>query len=102
MTTIVVADDAPLVRAGIVQLLRSEGFDVVAEVGDGDALVAAVDAHVPDVVVTDIRMPPSNTDEGLRAAALIAERHPAVGILVLSQYVEAKAATSLLERHDAG
>ena len=102
VTTVVVADDTPLVRSGIVQLLRSEGFDVVAEAADAVSLLDAVEQLEPDLVVTDIRMPPTNTDEGLRAAARIAESHPTIAILVLSQYVEAKSAAALLEGRRAG
>ncbi len=94
---VVVADDAPLVLAGLVRLLADEGFEVVAEVGDRDALVDAVRRHTPDLVVTDIRMPPTFVDEGLRAAALIRSEHPSVAVLVLSQHVEAAAAVALLK-----
>ncbi len=99
---VIVADDAPLIRSGVVRLLSDGGFAVTAEAGDGDMLVAAVDADPPDLVVTDIRMPPTNTDEGLRAAAVIRSRHPEVAVLVLSQHVEARAAAALLERGSAG
>jgi DNA-binding NarL/FixJ family response regulator/class 3 adenylate cyclase len=99
---VVVADDATLVRSGVVRLLADEGFDVVGEAGDGDALLALVDAQVPDLVVTDIRMPPTQTDEGLRAAAEIRERHPNVAVLVLSQHVEGRAAAALLDDRAAG
>jgi DNA-binding NarL/FixJ family response regulator/class 3 adenylate cyclase len=99
---VIVADDAPLIRAGVVRLLSDGGFAVTAEAGDGESLVAAVDADPPDLVVTDIRMPPTNTDEGLRAAAIIRSRHPEVAVLVLSQHVEARAAAALLESGSAG
>ena len=99
---VVVADDATLVRSGIVRLLADEGFDVVGEAGDAIELVALVDAHVPDLVVTDIRMPPTLTDEGLRAAADIRARHPSVAVLVLSQHIEARAAVDVLDDHVAG
>ncbi len=80
------------------RLLAEEGHDVVAAVGDGDALIAATERELPDVVVTDVRMPPTNTDEGLRAALEIQERWPEVGVLVLSQYVETRYAGQLLGR----
>ena len=99
---VIVADDAALIRAGVVRLLADGGFVVVAEAADADELLAAVDADPPDLVVTDIRMPPTNTDEGLRAAAVIRERHPATAVLVLSQHVEAGAAATLLEGDPSG
>ncbi len=99
---VVVADDAPLVRSGVVRLLADAGFVVIAEVGDAAALIVAVDADPPDLVVTDIRMPPTNTDEGLRAAATIRERHPEVAVLVLSQHVEGRAAAALFDGRPAG
>jgi DNA-binding NarL/FixJ family response regulator len=99
---VIAADDAPLVRSGIVSVLTDGGFVVVADVGDADALVAAVDADPPDLVVTDIRMPPTHSDDGLRAAADIRARHPGVAVLVLSQHVEARAAASLLDGRPAG
>jgi DNA-binding NarL/FixJ family response regulator len=98
----IVADDAALIRAGIVRLLTEAGFDVVADVADADALLAAVEAHRPDLVITDIRMPPTNTDEGLRAAAAIRSSHPATAVLVLSQHIEARAAAGLLDGRPAG
>jgi DNA-binding NarL/FixJ family response regulator len=99
---VVVADDAPLVRSSVVRLLADEGFDVVGEAGDGDALLELVERQTPDLVVTDIRMPPTQTDEGLRAAAEIRARHPDVAVLVLSQYVEGRAAANLLDDAAAG
>jgi len=99
---VIVADDAALIRSGIVRLLGDSGFDVIAEAADSPELLAAVDANTPDLVITDIRMPPTNTDEGLRAAAEIRGRHPAIAVLVLSQYVEARAAGSLLDGRPAG
>ena len=88
-----------LVRAGVVRLLSEEGFDVVAEVGDRDALLAAARQHRPKLVVTDVRMPPTQTDEGLTAAALLREEDPDVAVLVLSQHLEPKAAALLLSRN---
>jgi DNA-binding NarL/FixJ family response regulator len=99
---VVVADDATLIRSGIVRLLEESGFTVVAAVADGDALVAVVDADPPDLVVTDIRMPPTNTDEGIRAAAAMRARHPDVAVLVLSQHIEPRAATTILDGRPAG
>jgi DNA-binding NarL/FixJ family response regulator len=93
---VAVADDAVLLREGVVRLLREAGFDVVGQVGTGDELVRLVDADPPDVCVVDIRMPPSFTDEGLRAAAEIGERHPNVGVVILSQYDDAGYAMQLL------
>jgi DNA-binding NarL/FixJ family response regulator len=95
---VVLAEDSTLLREGLVRLLAEEGHDVVAAVGDGDALIAATERELPDVVVTDVRMPPTNTDEGLRAALEIQERWPEVGVLVLSQYVETRYAGQLLGR----
>jgi DNA-binding NarL/FixJ family response regulator/class 3 adenylate cyclase len=93
---VVVAEDSVFVRRAVVQLLREEGFDVVAEVGDRDALLAAARKHRPKLVVTDVRMPPTQTDEGLTAAAVLREEDPDVAVLVLSQHVEPKAAALLL------
>ena len=94
---VVLAEDSMLLREGLVRLLEEAGATVVAAVGDGTALVAAVAEHGPEVAVVDVRMPPSFTDEGLRAALEIRRQHPGVGILVLSQYVEESYATDLLE-----
>ena len=85
---VVVADDSVLLREGIVRLLEESGFDVVAQAGDAEDLVRKVSAHRPDVAIVDIRMPPTNTDDGLRAALEIRGRLPGTGVLVLSQYVE--------------
>ncbi|MFC9859268.1 MULTISPECIES: response regulator transcription factor [unclassified Streptomyces] len=92
---IVIAEDAAVVREGLVQLLRDRGQDVVAAVGDADALLDAVDVHLPDVVVADIRMPPTHKDEGLRAALELRLRHPDLGVLLFSQYVETRYADRL-------
>jgi DNA-binding NarL/FixJ family response regulator len=99
---VVVADDAALVRAGIVRLLADQGFEVVAEADDHDSLLAAVERTRPDLVVTDIRMPPGQHDEGLRAAAHIRTSQPDTAVLVLSQYIEASAAASLLDGQPSG
>ena len=96
------AEDSVLLREGLAGLLRGQGFDIVAEASDADELLAAVASSDPDVAVVDIRMPPTHTDEGLAAAEQLRERHPAVGVLVLSQYVEAEYALRLLERDERG
>jgi DNA-binding NarL/FixJ family response regulator len=94
---VVLADDSVLLREGISRLLVEAGFDVVALAGDADELLAAVRTHRPDVAITDIRMPPTQTDEGLKAATAIREEHgTAVGVLVLSQYVETTFALRLV------
>ena len=85
---VVVAEDSVLLREGIVRLLSEAGFEVVGQAGDADDLVRKVSAHKPDVAVVDIRMPPTSTDDGLRAALEIRRRIPGTGVLVLSQYVE--------------
>jgi DNA-binding NarL/FixJ family response regulator len=100
---VVVAEDNYLVREGVVRLLGTEtGIEVVAAVEDFDALLAAVDADPPDVVLTDIRMPPTGTDEGVRAANVIRDAHPEVGVVVLSQYVEPAYALALFEHGSDG
>ncbi|MEU2669415.1 response regulator transcription factor [Streptomyces sp. NPDC007164] len=93
------AEDSTLLREGLALLLAEEGHEVLASVGDGDLLVRAVEADRPDLVVVDIRMPPTHTDEGLRAALEIRERWPAVGVLVLSQHVERNYAVRLLSQN---
>jgi DNA-binding NarL/FixJ family response regulator len=93
---IVLADDAVLLREGLVRLLTEQGHDVVAVVGDGPSLVAAAAEHVPDVSIVDVRMPPTHTDEGLRAAVAIRAERPGAPLLVLSQYVEMSYADDLL------
>ncbi|MET7667177.1 response regulator transcription factor [Micromonospora luteifusca] len=99
---IVIADDAVLLREGLVRLLTESGHEVVAAVGDGDALVEAVVRHQPDVSIVDVRMPPSHTDEGLRAAVEARRLVPRSPILVLSQYVEVSYADDLLATGGAG
>ena len=96
MLRVVVADDAVLLREGLVRLLEENGHEVLAAVGDGPSLVSAVEAHRPDVSVVDVRMPPSHTDEGLRAAVEARRRVPRTPVLVLSQYVEVAYADDLL------
>jgi DNA-binding NarL/FixJ family response regulator len=85
---IVIADDAVLLREGAARLLAEAGFEVVAQAGDAEDLLRKVRAHTPDVAIIDVRMPPDNVDDGLRAALTIREELPDVGILMLSQYVE--------------
>ncbi|MEV6631137.1 response regulator transcription factor [Actinoplanes sp. NPDC051470] len=93
---IVLAEDSVLLRAGLTKLLTDAGFEVVAAVGDGPALLDAVAEHEPDLAVIDVRMPPTHTDEGIQAALVIRRVHPRVAVLVLSQYVEERYATDLL------
>jgi len=93
---VIVAEDSTLLREGLVRLLVDEGHDVIASVGDADSLLAAVARDRPDIVVTDVRMPPGHSDEGLRAALTIRRRWPEVAVLVLSQYVENRYAAELI------
>jgi DNA-binding NarL/FixJ family response regulator len=93
---VVIADDSILVREGIASILTRAGIDVAAQVADPDELLREVDAHVPDIAIVDVRMPPTQTDEGLRAAHEIRARHPQIGIVILSQHVEVGIATRLL------
>ncbi|MCB1246112.1 MAG: response regulator transcription factor [Acidimicrobiia bacterium] len=101
-TTIVLAEDAYIVREGIRMLLTAAGYDVVAIAENYEELIDAVEANVPSVVVTDIRMPPTRTDEGIRAARKIKDDHPDIGVVVLSQYIEPAYALGLLEGGSAG
>lgn len=94
---LIVAEDAVLLREGLVGLLQRVGHEVVAAVGDADALVAAVRADRPDLIVTDVRMPPSLSDDGLRSAVTLREEFPGLPVLVLSQYVERSYALRLLD-----
>jgi len=94
---IVLAEDAALLREGLVGILERSGHDVVAAVEDADALLAFTARHQPDLVVTDIRMPPTHTDEGLRAAAQIRSEHPEIAIMVLSAYVAEAYVPELLD-----
>ena len=98
---VVIADDSVLIRAGVVRVLELAGHEVVAETGDGTALLAAVERHRPDAVVADVRMPPTFKDEGIVAAVRIRERWPQTAVLVLSQFVEERYATDLLARDTA-
>ncbi|WP_047870810.1 response regulator transcription factor [Nocardiopsis sp. RV163] len=99
---LVIADDSVLLREGLVRLLEEEGHEVAAAVGDADALLAAVAEHAPDAAVVDVRMPPTHTDEGLRAALRIRADHEKVAVLVLSQYVEQRYAAELLAGASGG
>ncbi len=102
MLRVVVAEDSVLLRAGLAELLARGGHEVVAAVGDADALGRAVDALAPDIVVTDVRMPPNFRDEGLRAALDLRERHVGLPVLVLSQYVATAYAAPLFGAESAG
>jgi DNA-binding NarL/FixJ family response regulator len=93
---VVIADDSVLLREGLARLLTEAGFEVAGQAGDGEELLAQVDAQRPDVAIVDIRMPPTHTDEGLRAARELRSRHPGIGVLVLSQHVRASYALELL------
>jgi DNA-binding NarL/FixJ family response regulator len=93
---VVLADDSVLLREGVARLLEEAGIEVVGQSGDADDLLRKVHAHRPDVAVVDVRMPPTHTDEGLRAAAAIRESHPDTGVLVLSAYIDEGPALELL------
>jgi DNA-binding NarL/FixJ family response regulator len=93
---VVIAEDAAIMRDGLTQTLTRRGHDVVAAVADGESLRQAVAACQPDVAIIDVRMPPTHTDEGLRAAQSIRQEHPGVGVLVFSQYIETQSAADLL------
>jgi len=99
---VVIADDAVLLREGVARILEEAGFEVVGQAGNADELMLKVRSYDPNVAVVDIRMPPTHTDEGLRAAQEIREKHPGVGVLVLSQYVEAAYAMELLSESAEG
>jgi DNA-binding NarL/FixJ family response regulator len=99
---VVIAEDSALIREGLARLIEDSGGSVVAKVGDGEAFVAAVEEHRPDVSVVDVRMPPSQRDEGLRAAIEARRRVPGTPVLVLSQYVERQYATELLADRAGG
>jgi DNA-binding NarL/FixJ family response regulator len=97
-----VADDSVLLREGIVRILDDSGFEVVGQAGDAEDLVRKVAAHKPDVAIIDVRMPPTNTDDGLRAAQKIRAEYPDCGVLVLSQYIEEGYALELLSENAEG
>jgi DNA-binding NarL/FixJ family response regulator len=99
---VIVADDSVLLREGVVRLLEEAGFEVVGQAGDGEELMRKARAHKPDIAIVDIRMPPTHTDEGLRAALSIKQRHPGIGVLVFSQYIETRSAAELLAGAPAG
>jgi DNA-binding NarL/FixJ family response regulator len=94
---VVIADDSVLLREGVSRLLAEAGFEVVGQAADADELLREVEDKTPDVAIVDIRMPPTHTDEGLQAARVLRARHPALGVLVLSQYVRPSYAFELLE-----
>ncbi|MEU6481702.1 response regulator transcription factor [Streptomyces sp. NPDC047017] len=98
----VIAEDSVLLRIGVVKVLEMAGFEVAAEVGDAQALLAAVEEHRPDIAVVDVRMPPGFTDEGVRAALVIRRQWPHTAVLLLSQYVEERYAADLLSAHTSG
>jgi DNA-binding NarL/FixJ family response regulator len=99
---VVIAEDQVLLREGLARLFADGGHEVVATVGDGEAVVEVVDREGPDLAVVDIRMPPTHTDEGARAARAIKDRHPGVGVLVLSQHIETAHAVDLVGRPGFG
>ena len=99
---VVVADDSVLMRHGVVSVLEDAGCEVVAQAGDADDLVRKVGAHKPDIAIIDVRMPPDNTDDGLRAAIALRAQHPDLRVLVLSQYVEPDYAQALLADDASG
>jgi DNA-binding NarL/FixJ family response regulator len=96
---VVIADDTALVRDGVARLLTDAGFEIAGRAGDAETLLQLVERRRPDVAIVDIRMPPTETDEGLVAAERIREHHPQTGVLVLSQYLESSYALRLLEQH---
>jgi DNA-binding NarL/FixJ family response regulator len=99
---VVIAEDSAVLRAGLIEVLADRGHEVVAAVGDADALIAAVAQHRPDVTVVDVRMPPTHTDEGLRAAVALRRDYPGLGVLVFSQYIETSYAAELLGAKSSG
>jgi DNA-binding NarL/FixJ family response regulator len=99
---VVIAEDAAVMREGLARLLEDRGYEIVAAVANGDDLLEAATKHHPEAAVVDIRMPPSYTDEGLRAAIALRKEQPNIGVLVFSQYVETRYATQLLAEGSAG
>jgi DNA-binding NarL/FixJ family response regulator len=98
---IVIAEDMTLLREGLTRLLAEAGFDVVGGAADLPGLLELVNRTAPDAALIDIKMPPTHTDEGLKAAAIIRQRHPGTAVLLLSSYLESRYASSLLEQHPA-
>jgi DNA-binding NarL/FixJ family response regulator len=98
----VIAEDSLLLRIGVVKVLEAAGFEVCAQVGDAEGLLAAVEEHRPDIAVVDVRMPPGFTDEGVRAALVIRRQYPGTAVLLLSQYVEERYAADLLAANRSG
>jgi DNA-binding NarL/FixJ family response regulator len=99
---VVIAEDQALLREGLAQLFARAGHEVLAKAGDGEALRRAVNEHTPDLAVIDVRMPPSFTDEGIKAAAWIRDAHPGVGVFVLSQHIETAGAVTLVSQGGFG
>jgi DNA-binding NarL/FixJ family response regulator len=99
---VVIADDSLLTREGVAELLSLRGFEVVGQAGDGAELMRKIAGHQPDVALVDIRMPPTGTDEGIRAADTIGTLHPGVGVLILSDYLDPQYATRLLDTGTPG
>ena len=99
---VVIAEDSVLLQAGLAKILSASGIEVAAAVGDAESLLAAVAGHQPDAVIADVWMPPSHTDEGIRAALVIRRQWPQVAVLVLSQYVEERYAADLLSANTSG
>jgi len=99
---VVIAEDLALLREGLVALLRENGIDVVAQVEDGPGLLRAISGHTPDLAIVDVRLPPTFSDEGLRAAIEARRRRPQLGVVVLSQYVETAYASELIGENTAG
>jgi DNA-binding NarL/FixJ family response regulator len=99
---VVIAEDSVLLRIGLVKVLETGGFQVAAEVGDGEALLAAVEEHRPELALVDVRMPPDFTDEGVRAAMVVRRRWPRTAVVLLSQYVEERYAADLLATNTSG
>ena len=101
-TTVVIAEDSVLLRDGLVRLLELADFEVLAAEPDAERFLASVDKHRPDLVLVDVRMPPTFTSEGIRAALVVREQYPDTAVMVLSQYVEEQYATELLSSHSKG
>ena len=99
---VVIAEDMALMRAGLARLLSERGFEVMGEAEDAAGLLTLVERACPDVALIDIKMPPTHTDEGLQAAAVIRERHPGTAVLLLSSYLDSRYASALLAQHPAG